>query len=897
MVMKKNDKNKFPHANKLFTDREEPRKVFWDTYQLFKENMKNSQENEIKVITYYGIGGIGKTSLLKQIKTELVDKINKPLQIYIDFEDNPDMLAILIKMRNLLQKNYQFNSPMFDLAYYSYMQKQGQQVNKEEVESFISSSPVLNSILDISSILPGVGTIIGIIKGVDSLSVAIRNKLDDRKRELNEIKNDDPDMLLKNMPYYLACDIESNMERQTEPLVIYIDTYEVLVNELASIGSPLDKDKWLRHDERGLVVNIPNAIWVIAGRDKLKWEQINPDWEGTLDQHLLGNLSDVDAETFLYEAGVSDRKLSESIYKLTKGVPLFLDICVDRYHSLISKGMTPTIEDIGSNTHELISNFVKYMDDNKKALVYMLSCLEDWTDNLLSDLVQKFLPSLPFVTLSNMKNYSFITTEDNETYKMHQSIRKIIYKDCDKNLSTKVNLYMKEFYFEKLTKTNISISEYGNTLKKFVLYALEYGFDDENDFIDFYKLSLIPLNTRLLKLYKFNESIAIWEQLIEYTKTEFGEGLAKPYCAMNYAIAQYFAGNYHISLENIVFAFENFKCKLVESHEDTLKAMQVLIIAYRKTGEYEISLALSQELYELRRSVGGDEDSATIDASINLAIAYRKTGNYKEAVKILKEVLVYKLDIFGEEHSSTINAMSSLANAYHQSGANLLASELSIKVVKFNTSLEGENHPATLAAIGSLAHSYRLLGRYDLAVELSEKVVEARSEALGEEHPLTVRAMNNLSNSYRKIGKYEEALVLAEKVYQSRLDSLGKNHSGTIGSLSNLATSYRMLQQFEKAYELALKVYQWRNEKFGANHPATLRAMNNLANSYEKTGKVEEANKLRNYLISLTHKIHGPEHPLTLAVEHNQKHEDLIDIDEEDSEDIVEEITELLSFL
>ncbi|NLM45061.1 MAG: hypothetical protein GX201_13810, partial [Clostridiales bacterium] len=449
--MKRSDKNKLPQANKLFTDREEPKKVFWNTYQIFKENIRNSQENEIKVITYYGIGGIGKSSLLKQIRRELHESIEKPLYISIDFAENTDMLSILIKMRNLLQNAYGFNFPMFDLAYYSYMEKQGYQVKKEEIQSFVSSSPILESILEFSSVLPGVGSLIAILKGIDGLSAVIRNNLDNRKRELNEIKNDEPDILIKNMPYYLACDIENNLDRQDEPLIIFLDTYESLVNELTSIGNPMDKDLWLRDEKRGLIVNIPNTIWIIAGRDKLKWEQINPDWEGSLDQHLLGSLSERDAETFLHEAGISDQTLIKEIYQLTGGVPLYLDICVDRYYSIVEKGNTPSIEDMGSNTYELISRFVKYMDDSKKALVYILSCLEDWTDDLLNGLVQKFLPALPFTTIANIKNFSFVMTENDKTYKMHQLVRNIVYSDCDKDVASKINSYVKDYYYKILT--------------------------------------------------------------------------------------------------------------------------------------------------------------------------------------------------------------------------------------------------------------------------------------------------------------------------------------------------------------------------------------------------------------------------------------------------------------
>lgn len=894
--MKHNNKNKLPQANKIFTDRDEPRKVFWDTYTEFKENISNLQENEIKVISYYGIGGIGKTRLLKQIKTELLENVSKPLQIYVDLEDSSNMLVVLMKIKHLLQKTYGFDFPLFDLAYFSYMDKQGKQFKQEEIESFISSSPILNSLFDISSILPGTGTIIGFLRGIDNLNAAIRNTLKDRKRELSEIKNAEADVLMEKMAYYLACDIENDLEGQTEPLIFFLDTYESLVNELAGMGNPLDKDKWIRHEEHGLIVNIPNTIWVIAGRDKLKWEQINPDWEGTINHHLLGNLSVLDSESFLYKAGISNHDLIESIYNLTSGVPLYLDICVDRYHSMTDKGIVPTIDDLGSDTHELISRFVKYMDDDKKALLYLLSCLEDWTDDLLNDLVQEFLPSINFITIENIKNYSFIITEDNINYKIHNYIRNVIYTDCQRNFSSEVTLYLKVHYFKKLQDPGITNLEYAHVFKKYVNYTLEYGFEKEDGFIEFFKSSFVPYNRKLLKTYQFSESIVILEDLAEYSYANFKSNLAKSYCELHYAIAQYFAGNYNIALKYGLSSYENFKLLKGKSYQDTLEAMQLLIIIYRKTGEYSLSLSLSQELYDLKKSEDNNDLSTSIDSLINLAIAYRKVGNFKEALNISKMVYEYNLALFGDNHHSTIDAMSSLANAYRQSGDNLKSCELSEKILKLRTSIEGENHPSTLASIGSLAHSYRLLGKYKQATELSEKLVIERTKILGEEHPLTIRAMNNLGNSYRKSGKYKEAFIYAEKVYNYRLESLGENHPSTVGALNNLATSYRLLEQFEKAYKLSLKVYQWRIEKFGEDHPATLRAMNNLVNSSKKLGMVDDADVLGKSLITLTNKIYGPDHPSTLAANHNFVYKELIDINEEDSEDTAEEINSLFSY-
>lgn len=74
--MKPNSKKNIPQANRIFTDREEQRSVFWNTYDELKDNLNKT--NDIKVITYYGVGGIGKTKLLGKLITELKEKVNNP---------------------------------------------------------------------------------------------------------------------------------------------------------------------------------------------------------------------------------------------------------------------------------------------------------------------------------------------------------------------------------------------------------------------------------------------------------------------------------------------------------------------------------------------------------------------------------------------------------------------------------------------------------------------------------------------------------------------------------------------------------------------------------------------------------------------------------------------------
>ncbi len=112
-----------------------------------------------------------------------------------------------------------------------------------------------------------------------------------------------------------------------------------------------------------LLQHIPNVLWVIAGREKLKWEELDSRWGENLEQHLLDKLSSTNSMNFLKDSGITDEQLRKDLYVLTKGVPVYLDLCVDTYEAIKKEGKNPTItiNDFGKNTKSLLGRFLKYI--------------------------------------------------------------------------------------------------------------------------------------------------------------------------------------------------------------------------------------------------------------------------------------------------------------------------------------------------------------------------------------------------------------------------------------------------------------------------------------------------------------------------------------------------------
>lgn len=159
-------------AEEMFTDREEPRAAFWEIYN-------NIQRGEYEIIHYYGIGGIGKTTLLKQIQLEISKKFNdtNKMSIYYNFEKNQskeDFLFVL--SRQIMLRNKEAKFPVFDYAFERWMTDAGK--TKAEIDSYVSTKE--NEILTLegaidqisgiaSDFLPFVNVATAAAKGIISL--------------------------------------------------------------------------------------------------------------------------------------------------------------------------------------------------------------------------------------------------------------------------------------------------------------------------------------------------------------------------------------------------------------------------------------------------------------------------------------------------------------------------------------------------------------------------------------------------------------------------------------------------------------------------------------------------------------------------------------------------------
>src|SRR5690606_3271723 len=249
-------------ATKTFTDRELPREVFFN--HLNSINQRPSHTEEYDVIVYYGVGGIGKTSLQKQLKLELSDYDSHALYTSIDFRDtafHSPARALLELVREIkYQKKITF--PHFELAYSLYFYKRNPDTTYNEKKfRFANELSILRNIIGTLDGLGIAGSLTGIVGKLYD-SGKRWNLKKEVKEQLIELENCSIQEIEERLIAFFAYDIQQAIEKYNiKNTVIFLDTFEALWASVTNKITVHSKDKWVRE----LIGSLPNVLFVICG--------------------------------------------------------------------------------------------------------------------------------------------------------------------------------------------------------------------------------------------------------------------------------------------------------------------------------------------------------------------------------------------------------------------------------------------------------------------------------------------------------------------------------------------------------------------------------------------------------------------------------------------------------
>lgn len=525
-------------AEELFTDRVEPQEAFWKKYDELV-----AEPGKFDMIHYYGVGGIGKTALLKKIITDLITDRDNPNVILYSFEleknrNKATFLYTLARQIEMRVKDADFY--IFYYAYYKYLKKN--ELTDEEIDDRLrkaNTGIVSSKVTDLlkgtitlgTDFLPVLGNTVGFIgdKVVDLIVKSIEEKRLGNEtatvkyiEEIDDLSAGDESDIENSLDTYFTVCCSKTLENTDKPFVIMLDAYEFMNDVLLNDITKSIQDVWLSGTgtkyNPGLVEQLPNVLWVIAGREKLKWgEQTIPQE----DTHLLGNLSFSDAKDFFLKIKKTNgdkmnEDLISDLYELTKGTPVFMDMCIDIFLS----EDTQSISDYGMDGKELSIRYLKGMKYETRKTVEFLCCLPGvWTDEIVEYVYSHISSDEPYdiyvkTNIKRIKEHTFVEKSD-DGYKIHSIFRNAIRSVTEAEELMKLTHMVCRYLLDEYDKGRTS-----KYLKTEIMQTLLSYFDE---CIEIYENNVNLVNRdvfdeiicRLDELAKLYEAAELWGKAAE----------------------------------------------------------------------------------------------------------------------------------------------------------------------------------------------------------------------------------------------------------------------------------------------------------------------------------------------------------------------------------------------
>jgi hypothetical protein len=385
----------------LFTNRQRAQAQFIAALDSPQET------SQYRVLNWFGVGGQGKTALLEEFerilqgRTKLARDLSarRPGYALIDFENptNRAIATVLLSIRDQLRATAGLHCPTLEAALLRYlmMTQPGISIRELRAQFFTTGSEVLDDIIQALSqagefggtLLPGFGLLSKYGTRLTGKAGHVFYKWWTRRgiRAFSEIDTLSQDALLRRLPAYLGADLMDALDDDHPPprIVILLDTYEALWRGHGLKDGPgtLRIDDWVRQ----LVQDARGVLFVIAGRDKLRWSEVDPDWANIVEPHMLGGLTRPDSEALLGKLQVQEPEVRARMIGGARSrefgevdsagdraeayLPFYLALQAGTYLEIIASGRKPNPDDFGGDHPLILARFLEHLDSETDKLL------------------------------------------------------------------------------------------------------------------------------------------------------------------------------------------------------------------------------------------------------------------------------------------------------------------------------------------------------------------------------------------------------------------------------------------------------------------------------------------------------------------------------------------------
>jgi len=877
-IQRPSEREQRPSALEVFTDREE-------LIAAFERNLEDKKPEEHRVLVFYGDGGIGKTTLLQKLEQLHRQRCPQALMGRLDLAGAdttpPDLL--LYRLRRLFPA---ISFPSFSLALAEY----GRRYHPEQVygndrnELLEGAGPyaeVLDAGLKALDKLSGVGLAINAMKA----AAMARQQLSDwvqRRAEplLQRSQSCSEEQLLAQLPLHWARDfrqaISSHLGQDWDdvttssqdwddaipysgpPPLIALDTYETLWHTgMGSSGRRREpRERWLVD----LVSELPEVLWVIGGRDRLSWEEgYDRGWSEACEQHLVGQLSDDDARSFLAKRGIVEPAIVAKILSQAAGVPFYLELETQLYDKTPAEERTPEV--FGGSQQEQIDRLLTHLDASERATLKLMAAFGIWDQDLFRQAVTHFATGYPATGAEELGRFWSIEPIGEGRWQLHNEMAHHLQADERvRDPATFEAVHRWGFnYFDGLLEeleTKAIQAKDAERLQRALRHAR--CIQPAAEWAQW-------LQGRLRRLSEGT----IWQSLLVVAESgvlgvekELGSDdpavvyLLEQHAKLLRSLAHY--GEATLMMKRALAIEE-----IIYGEDDPYVAIRLnnLGLLLMETGQLDEAESLMVKALAIHERCYGETDPFLVRTLGNLACLAHLKGRLKESEGFFRRALTILEKSGGTDHKELALIEANLACLYRDSGRLKEAEPLFRSSLEINEASYGPNHPDVATGLCNLGLLLQETSRLEEAEQLIRRALTIDEAIYGPDHPHVAIDLSNLARLLKDTNRFAEAELLMRRALEINEASYNPEHYRVAESLNihaEILLATKRLAEAEPLFRRALAIDE---ACYGPDDPHVARDLNYLALLLQDPNRLAEKESLLRRAIAIHEARYGPNHP------------------------------------
>lgn len=701
-------------AGRQFTDRE-------TFLAAFDHALDALTPDAHRVLVYYGVGGIGKSRLIRRLRERLLgtaDRDPSPprpdvVHTVVDFQESENRRAAKALERARARLHAQgVRFPTFDVAFAIYwkLANPSLPLSKSEL-AFLDEGEVSGDVIAALAEAPIVGWLAKIPRFAEKATRAVQNWWTERgEKELSNLRGlDEPTQVEAWLPAFFGADLRAWLDKNPDRrAALFVDTHEALWDGRGSGVSGTPPDDWLRE----WVSHLEGVLVVIGSRRKLRWAEANPGWATVIEpQHLVGGLAPEDADLFLRRAGMTEPDLRRAIagegndLGKSQGVPQYLDLAMETYEAIqTAEGRAPRVDEFDATLPALLKRFLSYVDPTRRAALFVLSVPETFDRARFADLMATFSTGVPATGegLRSITEFTFVDEPEPGRYAFHALVREAL--------------------------------------------AARHAAQDPDERNDIHRHLLDRAEAVLAEVDP--RSITDPQRQALRDATEHARALMEPEAFLDWywtAEKSFDRGaDYGFLRAQEEAALAYAEEVLGPEHPQTLTAISNLGFLMMATGDYAGAEPLYRRALDASERVLGPEHPQTLVSVNSLGYFLSSTGDYAGAEPLLRRALDGWERVLGPEHPDMLVSVNNLAGLLQATGDYAGAEPLYRRALDARERVLGPEHPDTLGSVNNLAFLLQTTGDYAGAEALYRRAIVGLEKKLGPDHPWTKGARANL---------------------------------------------------------------------------------------------------------------------------------------------------------